>query len=287
MDRPTLPDEKAVVAHLGRRFGSAFAEMDRILTAALAVAAPENDAWVVRAQKDLKEPMTVRTLQVLLAKAIKTYRSIQILCEHGLGHDAGALLRVLLETALAFAWILKKDSDRRAHLLLVHGIQRKLVQLRERQKTPGLRRSASKAAFAAGNKALGTVSDGLSQSDVDSVRKHWSALGNGLEGVAWNLQSGWPRIYTLVYRDTSSYTHVADMTAHAWIDDDDQMVIRVIPGDWELDRTPKVARLLMFEILARLNKRLKLGFDAQIDRVAPPTAHLGKPRRPKQVKPGS
>jgi hypothetical protein len=191
---------------------------------------------------------------------------------------------MLFETALAVAWILKKDSDHRAKLILVHGKQRKLVQLHELKKTPGLKRSATKAAFSAAHAALITVSKGLSQAEIDSVKKHWSGLSGGLEAASKQLRRGWPIVYTLVYRDTSSYAHVADALSHMFIDKENNMVLRLVPGDWDLDRTPKVARLLLWGILDGINRRLKLGFDAGIEKVAPPTAHL-KSRRPRRSKP--
>jgi hypothetical protein len=54
----------------------------------------------------------------LLTKAMKTFRSLQILCERGLYDDASALARVLLETTIAIAFILQKKSKQR--MLMYH-----------------------------------------------------------------------------------------------------------------------------------------------------------------------
>jgi len=58
--------------------------------------------------------VVMHTMMGLLSKALKTFRSIQILCERGFRDDAIVLNRVLMETTLTVAFILQKHPRERA-----------------------------------------------------------------------------------------------------------------------------------------------------------------------------
>lgn len=75
--------------------------------------------WTITKRRGVN-PFVVTTMIGLLTKATKTFRAIQILCQRGLYQDAGALVRVLMETTVAIGFILQKNSKQRALIYHAH-----------------------------------------------------------------------------------------------------------------------------------------------------------------------
>jgi hypothetical protein len=70
-------------------------------------------SWTITKTRGIK-PFVVYTILGLLTKAGKTFRSIHVLAERGRHDDAHALVRVLMETTVAIAFILQKRSTERS-----------------------------------------------------------------------------------------------------------------------------------------------------------------------------
>ena len=98
--------------------------------------------WKVQKTRGVN-PLVAQTMMGLLTKAIKTFRSIQILCERGLYDDASALARVLLETTVAIAFIVQKKSKQRMLMYHAYGMVQSVKMLNEWAKTKGLKRKVT------------------------------------------------------------------------------------------------------------------------------------------------
>ena len=207
----------------------------------------------------------------LLAKAFKTYRGILALCELGLGNDAAVLLRQLLETDAAIHWVLQKNTRRRARFLIAHAAIRRQIQFDQMLNQRGLKRVAKQV--------HGTISELTSKSvvtlkaaEIQSLRRHWSGLSGGLEEVTRRLGRHWHNAYVLVYRDTSSTAHVADALKHLEMNPDSEELapfIKVTPDDDELPRVPKLAMMFVLGAAKKIDRRMRLGFTEQLDKVDP------------------
>ncbi len=117
----------------------------------------------------------------LLAKASKTFRSIQFLSERGLHEDANALVRVLMETTVAIAFILQKKSKERTLIYHAHGIAQSIKMLNEWKNTAGLKRKATTAILKQANDALSSYLKRLPPGT--DVKRHWSGKSSLQEAV--------------------------------------------------------------------------------------------------------
>lgn len=96
------------------------------------------EAEMVPANRQPDSDRTVRTFSFqLLAKAIKTLRSIRVVVLEGCGEDGMSLARALLETVFAVFWILQRDSPVRVRKYLAHEAKRDLVRVQQLCQTPG------------------------------------------------------------------------------------------------------------------------------------------------------
>jgi len=81
-----------------------------------------------------KDSIYEYVIGLLFGKALKTYKSINILCKEGYGQDAGILLRSLFEIYVSIAYISKDEPEKRAKRYYDYSyIERKhLVELFDR-----------------------------------------------------------------------------------------------------------------------------------------------------------
>src|SRR6185437_9783350 len=114
----TLPHEGEVISDIASKY---HAELDAMTSLHDAVVSMlSGGSWSVR-MRGLNVAV-VRTAVGLLTKACKTFRSTQLLCERGLIEDADVLTRVLMETSVAIAFILQKDSKNRVAIYHAHSL---------------------------------------------------------------------------------------------------------------------------------------------------------------------
>ena len=204
--------------------------------------------------------LVVETMMGLLTKACKTFRSIQILCERGLIEDAEALLRVLMETTIAVAFILQKKPRERARIYHAHTVVQSIKMLNDWKNTPGLKRKATKKMIREANNALASWAKGLPPGT--DVKHHWSGkpnLQDALKALRGDV------IYATLYRFTSSISHASDFGAH--------FEIEPASGDliWEIEPLARgfeapsyAARALLWNAASRIDQRLGLGFSAVV-----------------------
>jgi hypothetical protein len=196
----------------------------------------------------------------LLAKAAKTFRSIQLRSERGLHDDANALVRVLMETTVAIMFILQKSSQRRALVFHAYGIAQSLKMLNEWKSTPGLKRQATKAALAQASAGVAFYANKLPPGT--DFKRHWSGKGNLKEALR-SLRGD--AMYSTLYRYTSSISHGADFGGHfEWDPSTDDFVWQIEPTVRGFEAPTYAARQLLWMAAHRIDERLGLGFAAQL-----------------------
>jgi hypothetical protein len=202
----------------------------------------------------------ILTMLGLLTKACKTFRSIQILCERGLTEDANALTRVLMENYIAIAFILQKRPRERVLIYHAHSSAQYIKLLNEWERTPGLKRKATKSVMKQANDGLLIWAKQLPAGT--DFKHHWSGKGNLQEAVKALRGDA---IYATLYRFTSSMTHASDFAAHVEIES--------MSGEpvWQLESRARgfdapsyAARELLWHAATRIDQRLGLGFSASL-----------------------
>lgn len=263
-----LPQESEARAHIGATHREALDSMSRTGDAVVAMFAVPH--WTVSKTRGINR-FTLFTVWALLAKSLKTFRAIHLLCQAGLTHDAGVLVRELFETTMAALWILQKDSPKRALMLMAHGVIRKDIMFSEAGRVKGLKR-LSKKVLPTMQQMTATATSRLTTAEAQSLRRHWSGLSGGLEQVTKDLRGGWHRAYTLVYRDTSATAHVADAMSHLTVDatSDGVPAIDILPDDFNLPRVPVVASLCLLAAAQRTDTRFGIGFTDALKKVERP-----------------
>jgi hypothetical protein len=211
--------------------------------------------------------LVVYTVAGLLAKACKTFRSIQLLCERGFTADATALMRVLGETNVAVAFILQKRSRDRARIYHAFGIWQSIKMLNHWKQTPGLKRKATKAAFAGAYAGLQVWTKDLPPGT--DYKSHWSGTGT-LQNAMKALRSD--IMYATLMRHTSQFVHVSDIGEHVKIENN-HVVFHVVPTSEAVEGTSAVAREMLWMAANRIDQRLKLGYAGALalHRVKKPT----------------
>lgn len=215
--------------------------------------------WKIGRRRGL-DRLVVETMMGLLTKATKTFRSIQILCEHGLPDDANALVRVLMENMVAIAFILQRKSRERVTIYHAYTLAQQIKMLNDWKSIPGLKRKVTKQEFKQANQALAKWTKGLPTGT--DFKHHWSGKPNLREAMkALSLE----KLYATLYRFTSPIAHASDFFGHVQIDP--------ASGDrtWEIEPTNKgfkapsyMARQLLWGAANRIDQRLGLGFSAAL-----------------------
>lgn len=215
--------------------------------------------WKVQKTRGVN-PLVAQTMMGLLTKAIKTFRSVQLLCERGLYDDASALTRVLLETTVAIAFILQKKSKQRMRMYHAYGMVQSVKMLDEWAKTKGLKRKATKAMLNQANDALTTYVSNLPAGT--NQKRHWSGLGSIQEAMS-HLWGGDAR-YATRYRHTSAISHASDFGGHFSIDDSGEMIGEVFPQVEGFEAPSYVARQLLWQAAHRIDEKFGLGYAAAL-----------------------
>jgi hypothetical protein len=195
----------------------------------------------------------------VLTKAVKTFRAVQLLSERGLHEDASSLVRVLMETTVAVAFILQKRSKERALIYHAYGLAQNIKMLNEWAQTKGLKRTAPKAMLANANSGLTTYLERLPRGT--DVKSHWSGT-RSLQQAMKRLKSD--RTYATLYRYTSSISHVSDFGAHFASDEDGEVVWEIEPQVDGFEAPSYAARELLWVAANRIDEKFGLGFAAAL-----------------------
>lgn len=216
-------------------------------------------SWTVRKTRGLA-PFVAETMMGLLTKACKTFRAIHILCERGLHEDASALVRVLMETTIAVAFILQKNSKERAIIYHAYGMAQEIKMLNEWKNPRGLKRKALKPILQQANHAF---ADYLKRVPPGTdVKRHWSGKPNLRE--AMKALRG-DAMYSTLYRHTSSISHASDFGAHFEVDPTSgEYVWQLEPQVRGFEAPSYAARELLWQAANRIDQRLGLGFSAAL-----------------------
>jgi len=201
-----LPDEAEVAGEITIRYSVQLNAMAALHDAVVSMIT--GGSWTIRKLRGLA-PFVAETIVGLLTKACKTFRSIQILCERGLYEDASALVRVLMETTIAIAFILQRKSKERTIIYHAHGMAQQIKMLNHWRSTPGLKRKVTKVLLEHANDALTSY---LKKLPVGTdVKHHWSGTRN-LQQAMKALRGD--VVYATLYRYASSISHASDFGAH-------------------------------------------------------------------------
>jgi len=252
-----LPHEAEVMAEIATKYHVQFKAMTALHDAVVSMMT--GGSWTVRERRGLAR-FVAETMVGLLTKACKTFRAIHILCERGLHEDASALVRVLMETTIAVAFILQKSSKERAIIYHAHGIAQQIKMLNEWKTTRGLKRKAPKAILEQANQAFANSLKRIPPGT--DVKRHWS--GKRTLREAMKALRG-DAMYATLYRHTSSISHASDFGAHFEVDlTSGEYVWQLEPQVRGFETPSYAARELLWQAANRIDQRLGLGFSASL-----------------------
>jgi hypothetical protein len=214
--------------------------------------------WTVLKTRGVS-PLVAQTMMGLLTKAMKTFRSVQILCERGLYEDASALTRVLMETTIAIVFILQKKSKERMLIYHAHSMVQSIKTLNEWARTKGIKRKAPKAMLQRAHAELASYLSKLPPGT--NVTKHWSGTGS-LQEAMRKLKG--ETMYATLYRHTSSISHASDFGLHFSLDQDGEFVWEIDPQVEGFESPSYAARELLWGAANRIDERFGLGFAAAL-----------------------
>lgn len=253
----SLPHETEVMAEIATKYHTQLDAMTGLHDAVVSMMTASS--WTISRRQGLNS-IVAETIIGFLTKAIKTFRSIQILCERGLHEDAHALVRVLMETTVVVMFILQKKSRERVRIYHAHTIAQGVKMINDWKNTSGLKRLATKKVIKEANDALQGWTKGLPAGT--DVKRHWSGKGSFQEAVKALRGDA---MYATLYRFTSSISHGTDFGAHVAVEEPSGNRL------WEIE--PKVqgfeaptyaARQLLWNLANRIDQRLGLGFSATL-----------------------
>jgi Family of unknown function (DUF5677) len=273
-----LPRETEVrEEYLQPHYADDFATMTAVLDLALRMTQPPIRIMKARGL----HRQAIDTSFGVFVKTCKQYRSIQLLCQHGLPEDAQALTRNLGETTIALYFLLRhrvelKQNGRRvpaipgkplstkfrSDLFLAYGVLQKQKMLNEWGTTKGLKAAYKKvlkgefpASVAAAKALLGP--DWLK-------RQKDSKYYAGVPFRDLVLSFRVPLIYAVLFRMGSQFVHPSDLTSFLRINEDGTTVFLLQPSDIYLKETMLTANMLLVLSMDVLNARLGLGHDDAI-----------------------
>jgi hypothetical protein len=253
----SLPHEIAVAGEIATNYRVQLDAMTKLHD--VVVGMLSTGSWNIRNTRGLN-PLVVQTMIGLMAKGSKTFRSIQILCERGLHDDANALVRVLMETTVAIAFILQKKSRERTLIYHAYGMAQSIKMLNHWKTTPGLKRKATKAMLKQADDALASYMKRLPPGT--DVKRHWSGKASLQEAVK---ALGADVMYATLYRFASSISHAADFGSHFEADPaSDDLIWEIEPQVRGFEAPSYAARELLWNAANRIDQRLGLGYAATL-----------------------
>lgn len=251
-----LPDEMEVKAAIETKYRRELNAMTALHNTVVSMLTA--DGWTIRKKRGL-DHVVVETVMGLLTKACKTFRAIQILCERGFQPDAGALVRVLMETTVAIVFILQTRSRQRALVYHAHGIKQGMKMLNEWKSTGGLKRKATKTLL---KQATDQLTGYMKLLPATTDVSHWSGK-KSLKNAVTALRGD--ATYATLYRVTSQIAHASDASAHCEADSTTRDLVCWIEPTVEGFEAPSyAARELLWNAGNRIDQRLGLGFSATL-----------------------
>lgn len=259
-----LPNEAETTATISKEHSEYLEAMSALLRVVVTMLSQD---WTVP-KRGLNEP-AIHTVVALFIKAVKTFRSIQVLVERGLTHDANALLRVLLETITAIGFLLQKRTRLRVLIYHANSWFELVKMFEEWTRTPGLKRKITKAQLVAAREARDSLIKKLPPG-ID-YKRHWSGKGS-LQAALQSMRGD--VLYSTLYRASSSTSHGTDSLQHMSYGPGDAVQFEVSPSSANVPARAAVATELLWLTARRIDERFKLGFSDQLKPLRPrrPTA---------------
>ena len=202
----------------------------------------------------------------LFAKAVKTFRSIHLLCERGYCEDANGLLRTLAEVMTTVTYIAKEDSEERAqqYFDFMSMQDRKLKNATEGN--PGLRGFFDQQAIDKIDKMEQKTRARLTDEEYDRRRKRGCWYPDGTIEALMRV-TGLQSVYDLPFRVSSRAVHATDLMDHVSIRADGALVIKPLPGDYWTGAVLGTANAFFCSIIAEASAFAKLGVEEQIAKI--------------------
>jgi hypothetical protein len=242
----------------------------------LALRLPQKPIMITRPRGLNKQ--AINTSFGVFVKSCKQYRSIQILCEHGLPEDALALTRNLAETTVALYFLLRHrielkrngqpvpailgkplSTKFRSDLFLAYGVLQKEKMLNEWSTTKSMSAAYKKVLKGDFPASVAAVKALLGPDWLKRQKDSNYYAGVNFRDLVLSLRS--PLIYAVLFRMGSQFVHPSDLTSFLRIDKDGTPVFLLLPGDLYLKETMTTANLLLVLSMDVLNTRLGLGYD--------------------------
>lgn len=218
----------------------------------------EQGSWKVTGAEDIT-PTVVMAALGLLAKALKTYRAIELLASAGLGGNALIEARALFECGVCLLFILEQDSRNRVATYIVYVEEQKQKMLRAWKDDPKLATNVTREAEAKLADNVKRARKLLPKEVAEKPLKHWSGKQNLREVL--QLLDG-DTDYLTVYKRTSAILHVSDV--------DGQFIVENGGNDWPLDLGPSskdvtealaIAQLVLHSMMKRIVAKFKLKYE--------------------------
>ena len=272
-----LPNEGSVRAELARAHNSDFANMHSLQALAVSVIDPR-----ITIRQSVGIVSTVVYVRLgLYVKACRQFRSIQLLCEAGIGSDAHALTRNLFETSLALLFVarrrvtLKRNGKRigrvgkralgsrlRARLYLANVQFEAERTLGDWERTPGLKRSAARSFDAVGIR--GRSADAAQIIGVEWTKRLRDQKSySGLNLREWAVSLGLAQPYAIVYRSGPWSTHATDLQQFVTRTDSGSELLLEPSSDLIPQSIYSASRALL-TCLDVMNDRFRLGLDSKL-----------------------
>lgn len=255
-----LQDDGEVSRKIETHFTRQLAKLDQTTALALKLLKKNESMRVPRALG--KAPMVVMPLYV---KLLKTVRSIRIVASVSLVDDAQVLCRTLTETAVAIRYILQKKSSHRAEEYLAHTLMRTKDMMGKWRKTIGLNRRARPIERLVDEKLAPYAHLGAKR--LNELKK-WYYGDRPMREVFKEV--GLEKVYQLVYLQFAGIQHVSDAAQHAEIGE--RGAISLFLGsksEGQMNLLLHTTNVLLWLTIARLSRKFKLGYQAEIESIKP------------------
>jgi hypothetical protein len=272
-----LPNEPAVERDLASRFGNQFTEMTALHTFAVSILAPQ---ITIKGSKGV-DGSVVYVCLGLFVKACRQFRSVQHLCQAGLGSDAHALTRNLFETWLALMFVarrrvtLKQGKKRlgsvgkralgsrlRARLYLANAAFESERVVKDWESTVGLKRSA-KVKLDGQSIRMGAAdaATAIGAEWTKRLKEKKSYSGLNLRELAHSFRVD--AAYATLYRSASWSTHAVDLNQFL-ANTANGLELKLEPSDDWIEPTIGGASLTLVCCIDVLNDRFHLALDSQL-----------------------
>jgi hypothetical protein len=253
-------DEEVVSQRVETHFARQLNKLDTTTALALKLLQKNDSMTVPRALG--KAPILVIQL---FAKLLKTVRAIRVVASLSLVEDGQVLCRTLAETAVAIRYLLQKKSSHRAEEYLAHTLMRTKDVAEKWQKTRGLKRRAQQIVNLVDQELPPFAHLGAPR--LKELRK-WYYGNKPMRDMFKEV--GLEKLYPIAYLQFTGVQHVSDALQHAEIGEAGGVAILLGSSNEEQMNTLLLTTtVLLWLTIARLSRKLNLGYQAEIESLKP------------------